>query len=326
MSMPNPQPDNLIGGNLINNGVIVIRPPAAEPPNGGRTFIVTGLHRSGTTLLATILRQVGIFMGAEINDIVHEDETIAQHLTAGDNAALTALIAERNATYGTWGFKFPSLHRSLAPADIGRFSNPQLIVTFRDPVSVAVRAALSEYQTPMQALRAAIDEQAALTAFIDSLSCPTLLLSYEKSLIFPARFIDAILAFCGLPRGETLRDSLLHLIEPNRPTYIAQARRVYDGVIDGLTDGALHGWCRLTAEDTPVTLELLADDLVVTRFVADQFRPDLRDAGFGTGHHAFAMDLGDFGLRPDAVIRVRVAGYGIELKRGGRMLAAYGEG
>ena len=63
---------------LLNKGFIVNHPVGLRPP-GGRTFIVTGLHRSGTSLIASILRQVGIFMGAEINDIVHEDEAIGEN-------------------------------------------------------------------------------------------------------------------------------------------------------------------------------------------------------------------------------------------------------
>jgi hypothetical protein len=41
---------------------------------GRRTFIATGLYRSGTSLVASILQQAGIFMGRQINDAVFEDE------------------------------------------------------------------------------------------------------------------------------------------------------------------------------------------------------------------------------------------------------------
>jgi hypothetical protein len=309
---------------LINRGVITINESERNSGGGGRTFIVTGLHRSGTSLIAAVLRRVGIFMGAEINDVVHEDETIARLLIAGDSVGLAGLIAERDATYGTWGFKFPALHQSLAAGDIARFRNPHLIVPFRDPVSVGVRTALAEYRTAIAALRDAVDEQAALVRFIDSVGCPALLLSYEKSIVFPADFIEAIIAFCGLPRGDGLRESLMRLIEPNRQSYIAQARRTYDGMVDAVDDGVLHGWCRLTSMDDPVMLEILADDRVLTRCVADRFRQDLRDAGFGAGHHAFAVDLGGFRLRPDAIVRVRVDKHGVELGNSGKALAEYG--
>ena len=286
MSASNPP-----ASDLVNKGFIEHRPVTAVPGHGGKTFIVTGLHRSGTTLVASVLRHVGIFMGAEINDVVHEDEAIAKILTARDNPALKRLIAERNANYGTWGFKFPMLCQSLSAADLGLFGDPHVIVPFRDPVSVAVRMSLSEYHQPVPALRAAVDELAETVTFLERLACPQLLLSYEKALIFPDDFINAILRFCGLPRSEALRQTLIRLIEPNRRSYIAQARRLYEGVVDGITEGCLHGWCRLTGVDDAVTLELLVDDRPALTVRADAFRQDLLDAGFGTGHHGFIADL-----------------------------------
>ena len=44
-------------GDLINRGFIINR-PSSEP---GRTFIVTGLQRSGTSLVASILLNAGLF-------------------------------------------------------------------------------------------------------------------------------------------------------------------------------------------------------------------------------------------------------------------------
>ena len=85
------------------------------------------------------------------------------------------------------------LSQSLTPDDLSLFRDPHVIVTFRDPVSIAVRTSLSDYQEPMPALRTAVEHQAALVAFVDRLQCPTLLLSYEKSLVLAWDFIDAIL-------------------------------------------------------------------------------------------------------------------------------------
>src|SRR5208283_1113667 len=151
---------------LVNRGFIVNRPGTGRPRGGCRTFIVTGLHRSGTSLVASILRQVGIFMGSELNDIVLEDEALIKILIPRDVGALTRLIHERDATYGTWGFKFPMLSKALGPDDLTLFSNPHIIVPFRDSVSVAVRNSLSEYHVPMEALRTAVEEQAEMLAFI----------------------------------------------------------------------------------------------------------------------------------------------------------------
>ncbi len=311
-------------GELVNKGFIVDRSGAGKPGRDGRTFIVTGAHRSGTSLVASILRQIGIFMGSDINDIVHEDEAFGRVLEARDRDGLKRLIGERNAAYGTWGFKLPMLCQWLDHADLALFNDPHVIVAFRDPVAVAVRAALSEYQEQMPALRKAADDLAALVAFVDRLRCPKLLLSYEKSLVLPGDFVDAITRFCGLPQNDVLRERLTLLVEPNRPSYIAGSRRRYEGGIEGVTGGCLYGWCRLTGVADPVALELFADDRLVLTFVADAFRQDLLDAGYGRGNHGFYLDLGKLGLRRDSVIRIKVAAHGIELDNSGRRVEAYG--
>jgi hypothetical protein len=159
--------------------------------------------------------------------------------------------------------------------------------------------------------------------FVEQLDCPVLLLSYEKSLVFPADFIDAIVRFGDLPRGTALRERLIELIEPNRRDYIDVVRRQYTGIIEGITGGFLCGWSRLTASADPVALELLADDRQVLAFHAELFRQDLLDAGYGAGRHGFRLDLGLLKLRPDTVIRVRVAAHGMELENSGRRLGAY---
>jgi hypothetical protein len=53
---------------LINNGLIL----HGQPTERGRTFIVTGLNRSGTSLVNSILQEAGLFMGGQINDVVYQ--------------------------------------------------------------------------------------------------------------------------------------------------------------------------------------------------------------------------------------------------------------
>jgi hypothetical protein len=307
---------------LFNQGIILARPGNGTP--GPRTFIVTGTQRSGTSMIATILRQIGVFMGARLNENVVEDEDIAAVLAREDLDGLRAIIRDRDETQGTWGFKLPTLDRDLGANAFAMFRDPHVILMFRDPAAVAVRGALSDYDEPMARLRETVAEQASLVAFADRLRCPLLVLSYEKALAFPDACVDAVMTFCGLPRHDLVRARLVPLIAPNKRGYITEARRRFDGKIDGMDGGALHGWSRRTAADEPVALELLADGRVVKQFVADVFRADLRDAGLGTGAHAFAVATGALGLSPDTIVRVRVAKFDVELENSGRPFREYG--
>src|SRR5208282_198173 len=130
----------------------------------------------------------------------------------------------------------------------------------RDDVSIAVRNSLSEYNEAMTALRDAVSQLAALVAYIDNVSAPSLLLSYEKTLIFPADFVDALLSFCALPSDAALRARLIGLVEPNRKDYVGATRRIYRGRIDGVGHGCVFGWCQRVGSNDPVRLDLLIDN------------------------------------------------------------------
>jgi hypothetical protein len=310
------------GDDLTNRGVIINR-PAGRPERGGRTFIVTGLHRSGTSLVASILQGAGIFMGRQINDAVFEDEEMGATVTSGDAGALRRLIDERNINHGTWGFKLPELYAHLRPEQLMLFDNVHLIVTFRDIAAIAVRNSLSEYRDAMTALRDAVRQSDALVAYIGSVSVPSLLLSYEKALIFPGDFVDTLLLFCGSASDPALRACLVGLVEPNRVNYLSRARRVYRGRIDGVAHGCVFGWCQRIGSSDPVRLDLLVDDRPVASFLADVFLQNLLDAKVCTGSHGFVVPLVGLQPRPGATIRVRVAGRVIELDNSGQHLEHY---
>jgi hypothetical protein len=307
-------------GDLVNKGFILHR-PSSEP---GRTFIVTGLQRSGTSLIAAMLQHAGLFIGSEINTAVYEDEEIARVLAALDRDGLRDIVQRRNTLHARWGFKCPMLNEAIDPGQVGLFDRPRLIVTFRDPVAIAVRTWLSEYQPALLALKSAITQQAALVDFLGQIECPSLLVSYEKALAFPHDTIGAILRYCGIETNEHLRERLLALFEPNRPDYIATARRRYDGLIEGVRGGQLYGWCWLTQAPDPVTLDVLVDERLVTRVTADVFRQDLLDAGIGQGRHGFFIPIETLQAQPSSLIRVRVTEHGIELNNSGKRLSEFG--
>jgi hypothetical protein len=74
---------------------------------GGRTYIVCGNFRGGTTAVAQLLRRAGIPMGEEMDPNSNCEDLEFQRLLLGDTLdlmALDRLVADRNAKYGIWGF------------------------------------------------------------------------------------------------------------------------------------------------------------------------------------------------------------------------------
>src|SRR5215204_2390629 len=64
------------------------------------------------------------------------------------------------------------------------------------------------------------------------------------------------------------------------------------GTLDGYDDGMLVGWAWKPQDPSAhLEIELFVDGADDTRFLADTFRPDLRDIGMGDGRHGFAIPI-----------------------------------
>jgi hypothetical protein len=312
---------------LLNTGVIATgRPsPRRRKDLARRTLIVTGIARSGTSLVATLLKEAGVFMGEFLHDVVNEDAQILELLRHRDTAVLRKLIAARNAEHACWGFKIPNLHVYLTCAELEWFRNPYLIVIYRDPVAVAVRNAISEYFSELDSMVKTANAMHGLAQFVQRVHCPVLLLSYEKALSLPNMVIDRVLEFCDIRLDDAQRARLLLNVQPNRAEYQVAATASFEGRIDGRLRGQLYGWCRQAGRLEPIRLEVFANDRCIETIVADSFREDLADAGVGNGCHGFFVDLARHGVAEDAMIRVKIANRVLELENSGKRLASFAE-
>ena len=81
---------------------------------------------------------------------------------------------------------------------------------------------------------------------------------------------------------------------PPRPTGAATPNpdTNYGGAVDRATCDAISGWIWLSAyPDRAIPLEIYVDNKLQTKLNADQLRPDLHDAGIGTGKYAFVFPI-----------------------------------
>src|SRR5688572_30578640 len=99
----------------VNTGVLRVGPE--DPPAGSapapRTIIVTGLGRSGTTMMALLVRVAGLDMGGHVFDATQEDSEFVHVLANRNLHLLPELIRRRNQNRTLWGFKLPALHAFL---------------------------------------------------------------------------------------------------------------------------------------------------------------------------------------------------------------------
>jgi hypothetical protein len=281
---------------LVNRGCITVGHAAADGDACARTIVITGLGRSGTTMMAALLQEAALPIGEFLADGVLEDRELLDLIARRDLAALHEAVALRDAREDVWGFKLPNLHRYLRHTDLSVFRNPRMVVVLRDVVAVAVRHAIAEHWDPFDALSDIAEGTLALTHFVRLAGCP--------ALAFPDETIGSILGFCGLLATDDTRRRMHARISPNDETYAMRARRVYEGFIEHLDDeGSLCGWCRDTNEVQPVRLILQADEVPIACFTAGLPRDDLLAARFGNGNHGFKQPLNLSQLRPDTVLR-----------------------
>jgi hypothetical protein len=182
---------------MVNIGFLTLRNVGAAPDS---TIIVTGLGRSGTSMVAQLLHRLGIPMGEEFPDARFEDRHMTHAILYHEHDGRIALTADRNARLPRHGFKFPSIHNHLHPAQIARdFRNPRVVYISRDQTAQCRSVMLYERRTdPAAVIRHMCDEYVAMTRFLELLTVPTLMISYETLKAFPSSAVRALCIFCGL--------------------------------------------------------------------------------------------------------------------------------
>lgn len=160
------------------------------------TIAVTGMGRSGTTMVARILLALGLPIARGVTSKFLEEKQIIHMLKNREMEAFAALCAERNANHPRWAFKCPTLRVRLKESD-PILRNPRYIVTYRDVVAVSSRVMMQEDIDTAAALEAQARKQYNLMRSLLELSNPVLLLSYEKSMRYPEHTVSLISEFCG---------------------------------------------------------------------------------------------------------------------------------
>ncbi len=304
--------------------MVTLRVPADDRAvrDASVTGIVSGVGRSGTSMIAKVLDALGLPMGKTDGLEVFEDQEFIKALISFDYNHMRKIIRDYDAVHRRWGFKFASLQNHVFPPQLQHFRNPRLIVVSRDPIATASRSHASDPDKKgiEETLLNVAKQMSDMINFVRSVECPTLLVSYEKFITFPDRAIDALAQFCGIVVTDEIRIRARHAVEPNNPKYIRLFHPSHRGNFDAVKGGVAIGWCAEHGRDEPVTVELLADGAIVTSATADIFRSDLLAAGIGSGRHGFRLDVSGLAGKPDAILQIRTVGSGYMIFNSGRSL------
>jgi hypothetical protein len=291
-------------------------------PGDTATVVVVGLPRSGTSMIAAVLKSLGVFIGDAVDNAVYEDRDIAAALAPGSSERLLKLIEARNAAHPVWGFKRPEAYRQL---DLLAAScrNLRVIATFRDILAIALRNRIAMQIEPLKFLPRLAEDYLALVRAITRVSVPCLLVSYEKSLQFPVNAVDEIAKFCGLDPTREQIATAVSMIDNGNSSYVQAARLRYQGSVGRLVDGHLRGWVKVVSrDDIRVEVELRLNGQVVDKARADLHRPDVQQAGFGDGRYGFAFPIKAETSR-DSIVEVKVQNSDVTIKNSGLPLSQY---
>lgn len=185
---------------------VVINPACHDQP---KTFVVLGVSRGGTSLVAGILRLSGVFMGHKVAHDSHEDAEFHSH----DAEALKTLIQARNAEQADWGWKYPHAVEYLDEIR-DSLRNPHFIVIFRDLLGVA-QGFNRKHQIPIvDAIAEAHQRYAKVARFVTQCNDPLLTISYEKAITQQRPLLDDLAAFCGLDLPPATQRKCLEFIKP----------------------------------------------------------------------------------------------------------------
>jgi Sulfotransferase family len=270
-------------------------------PGAETTIVVVGVPRSGTSMVAAVLRQLGVHLGDETDTSVFEDRAIAAAIDQGDMEAFRKIVADNNSNHTVWGFKRPKALAKLH--DIVRdLRNPRIVVTMRDCVAIAVRNSKSVYHDEIEGIRKAAQATVAALGALEGITCPVLMVSYEKAMGNPRKFTRQLAAFCGLTPSQEEIQAVVPVMKNGPELYLQNARLIYDGAFT-VEGGRIRGWVMSNSAMPEI------DVRNGTTLVAS-FRPDLPadvpagyDAPPGVRFAGFDITLGEAG--GDVILQVR---------------------
>jgi hypothetical protein len=152
-------------------------------------------------------------------------------------------------------------------------------------------------------------EGAAAESFVDDDSRMLFHNADEYRQLYPDEPSDRLIEFCA-PRVddgyelEAIHHRLIARAARLRPNGTVTPAAVQQGYLDRATRSVVEGWAFGMGEG-PVRLAILVNGAVIGQTVADSYRADLAEAGFGDGHCSFRFDL-PHGLSSDVGHRIEV--------------------
>ena len=184
-----------------------------------KTFIVVGVPRGGTSMVAGLLRLFGIFMGDIINGAYGDKHEDKEFYCTKDKRRIAELINKRNIKHDVWGFKDPGIAPYIETTT--ELRDPHYIYIIRDALACGMSAAnRNPNKETMNSMARAMNYTKIIMDFYfkNFHKYKFHMMSYEKTLLNKEYEIRRLAKFCGTPVKD-LDVDIKHLIKFVSPGY-----------------------------------------------------------------------------------------------------------
>ncbi|MBW2453198.1 MAG: hypothetical protein JRI68_01750 [Deltaproteobacteria bacterium] len=295
-----------------------------------RTVVVLGVPRGGTSVVAGVLRHLGIYMGVGLTE--HYEDwafyvTLRGGLTPRDLKVnrllvdhLKDTIFARNQAHTLWGWKRPGTVTYLDRIET-QLRNPCYLVPVRGLVDVALSTQRHSGHDPARTLQRGARQYQQIFSVVASGDRSALLFDYDSALEHREQFVARLVDFIGLqPDGEQLAAATA-FVKPGEG-YQPPHRAGISGVVDQVEPQRVRGWaCDRGAPEQAIELCLLLDGQERAVVTANLPRGDVAAAGkHPTGRCGFRIALPPSqAIAPGQEVRVVDSAHCIDLVKSGML-------
>lgn len=203
-------------GTKVKNVCLVLNPPRRIPVR--RTLVVLGVERGGTSMVAGVLRALGVPMGDRAG-LNHEDPAFLKD----DPDKLRRAIRTRNKQHDMWGFKVPKASLMLDFYE-ETLRTPFYVAIYRNSMSVVdswqQRGAAD---SPVGVLRRIAAYHDAILAMAEKTGAPVLFVNYERAVADEAskrQLVEEMAGFAGIELDHDIRARAMSMMTGDGKGYV----------------------------------------------------------------------------------------------------------
>jgi hypothetical protein len=196
----------------VKKACLVVHPPIAGEAQ--RTVVVLGVERGGTSMVAGIIRALGVNMGRRAG-LNHEDPKFI----ADQDGKLAKAIKERNAEDAVWGFKMPKAVNKLDFLE-EHLRAPYYVIAHRNLAAVADSWNQRGAGQYLDVLERALDYHQLILKHLRKSRRPALIVNYERSVQEKEQTVRELASFLGLKVDEAAVQRAVEMITGDGKGYV----------------------------------------------------------------------------------------------------------